>query len=158
METLPPLAEVPDLEKRLERAFADGPETDRAEAVLDDASDLVRDASGKDWVDPANPNAIKAPRIVKLITVRVAERAIRNPEGFSSESAGDYSYQRNGVTDGGGLYLTDRERETLRKAAGKSGLWTQQVTRGEAWCSTVWVNDNFGLEPFPIGTRDDWGC
>jgi hypothetical protein len=156
MDTLPPLAEVSDLEKRLERTFSDGAETERAEAVLDDASELVREASGKDWVNPDDPSAITAPRIVRLITLRVAERAVRNPEGFSSESAGDYSYQRNGLTDSGGLYLTDQEREMLRRAAGKNGLWTQRITRGEAWHSTVWLDDNFGIEPFPADTRPWW--
>lgn len=139
------------------RSFEE-PELSRVQAVLDAASDEVRDASGRDWLDPNNSSMLvdPLPRIVRLITLRCAERAIRNPEGFSSESAGDYSYQRNGATGEGGLYLTEREIKQLRRAGGRSGLWTQQVTRGDISAQgTRWMEDSFGLELFPVDAIDD---
>jgi hypothetical protein len=154
MDTLPRLASADDLAERLGREFDDD-ELVRVEAVLDDASDLVREESRREWVSETDPTVVTAPRIVRMITLRCAERAIRNPEGFSSESAGDYSYQRNGATGEGGLYLTDRELKLLRRAGGRTGLWTQPVTRGEAWCRTEWANDQYGCEPLPIGIRYD---
>lgn len=157
MADLPALAEIGDLELRLMREFVD-PEDVRVEQVLNDASDLVRDESGKDWLDPDDPTKLVSPlpRIVRLITLRVAERAVRNPEGFSSESAGDYSYQRNGAVGEGGLYLTAREIAQLRRAGGKSGLWTQQVTRGDLHAqNTRWMEDSFGFELFPVDVLDD---
>lgn len=157
MDTLPPLAEVDDLLLRLGReAFGDLEEA-RAEAVLNDASEFVREESGSLWLDPLDLTKVKAPRIVQVITVRVAERATRNPEGFSSESAGDYSYQRNGAVGEGGLYLTERELKMLRKAGGKTGMWNQQITRGEEWDETEWVPDQYGCDPIPMGTIPRWG-
>lgn len=157
MSTIPNLAEVSDLEPLLMREFDDS-EIERVEAVLGLASDLVRDESGKDWLDPDDPTKLvdPLPRIVRLITLRCAERSIRNPEGFSSESAGDYSYQRNGATGEGGLYLTEREVKLLRRAGGKSGLWTQPLTRGDLhFGATRWMEDSFGFELFPVDALDD---
>lgn len=149
------LIEVADLEARLGRVF-EGSDQERAQSVLDEASALVRAESGKDWVSPDDPTKIVAPSIVKFITLRAAERAIRNPDGFSAETAGDYSYQRNGVSSDGALYLTDRERQLLARAAGKRALWTQPVTRGLCGDDTVWLEDSFGCEPFPIDRN--YGC
>lgn len=161
MDALPALASADDLLRRLSREeFADL-ELERVEAVLEDVSEFVREESRKDWLkrDSAGvivePYEVDAPRIVSTITLRVAERAIRNPEGFSSESAGDYSYQRNGATGEGGIYLTQREIDVLRRAGGRTGLWTQPVTRGEDWYSTEWVNDQFGYEPIPWSVVHD---
>lgn len=154
MDTLPRLASAEELARRLGRELDDA-ELDRVEAVLDDVSEFVREESRNTWVSLTNPSVVTAPRIVRVITLRCAERAIRNPEGFSSESAGDYSYQRNGAVGEGGLYLTEREIALLRRAGGRTGLWTQQVTRGESWCATEWVDDQFGCEPFPIGVNYD---
>lgn len=159
-DTLPALASADELVRRLSREFNDV-ELERAEAVLEDASDFVREESRKDWLKRDDDGVIvepyenDAPHIVRKITLRVAERAIRNPEGFSSESAGDYSYQRNGATGEGGLYLTERELKILLRAGGQTGLWTQPTERGETWDNTVWVDDQFGYEPIPIGIYSD---
>jgi hypothetical protein len=149
------LIELSDLEERLARTF-EGPDVERAQSVLDEASALVRAESGKDWVSPDDPTKIVAPTIVRFITLRVAERAIRNPDGFSAETAGDYSYQRNGVAGEGSLYVTDRERKLLLRAAGKRQLWTQPVTRGRCFDDTVWLEDSFGCELFPVDRN--YGC
>ena len=153
MDVLPPLADVRDLEFRLRRSFDTDDETAPAEAALDEASEIVRAESGNDWVSPDDPALITAPRIVKTIVLRMAERKLRNPDGFSSESAGDYSYQRNGVGADGSLYLTAWERKVLLRAAGKSGLWNQPLTRNEA-CQGVFLEDSYGLELFPVA--DGW--
>jgi len=156
MDALPALATSDELGERLMRDF-DEPELTRVLGLLDDASDLVRFESGKDWLDPDDPTSLvdPLPRIVRLITLRVTERAIRNPEGFSSESAGDYSYQRNGATGEGGLYLTDKEVRQLQRAGGKTGLWAQPTTRCDQWCDTVYVNDDFGCEPIAWAAYPD---
>jgi hypothetical protein len=82
------------------------------------------------------------------VVLRVVERAIRNPQGFSAEAAGDYSYQRTGVE--AGIYLDERDARTIRKALGRTGLWTQPVTRGDDYLATVWAEDQFGCELFPL--------
>lgn len=142
----PPLATIEDLEARLGREFA-AADLARAAAVLDDASALVRDEAGKTWLDDAGDLTV-VPASIRAVVLRVSERTVRNPGGFSSESAGDYSYQRTGVE--GGVYLTEAERQIIRRAAGRSGLWTQPITRGDEHMHTVWGEDQFGAELFPL--------
>jgi Gp19/Gp15/Gp42-like protein len=142
-----PLASVSDLEARLGRTFA-GDETTRALALLDDASALVRDVAGKTWINPDTGALQPVPGTIRWVVLRATERAVRNPDGFSSESAGDYSYQRVGVEPG--VYLTEGEERAIRRGVGKTGLWTQPTTRGECPSHTVWFEDNFGLELFPL--------
>jgi hypothetical protein len=142
-----PLADVADLETRLGRTF-EGAEAARALALLDDASALARDVAGRTWTDPVTGALLTVPGSVRWAVLRAAERAIRNPDGFSSESAGDYSYQRTGVQPG--VYLTDGEERAIRGAIGKSGLWTQPITRGDEYYTTVWFEDQFGSELFPL--------
>lgn len=142
-----PLATVTDLEIRLGRTF-ESSEVARALALLEDASELVRDvAGGKTWIDDTTGELQKVPGSVRWVVLRAAERAVRNPEGYSAESAGDYSFQRTGVQPG--IYLTEGEEKAVRRALGKSGLWTQPVTRNEEVYQTVWLNDQFGTEPIP---------
>lgn len=148
---LPPLAKVADLEARMNREFTEAGDEAAAEAALDEASEIVREESGNTWVSPTDSSVITAPRIVKIIVLRVAERKLRNPDGLSSETAGDYSYQRNGVGADGGLYLTPWEIKVLNRQSGRTGLWVQPTTRGDTYCSMVFAEDSFGLELFPIG-------
>jgi hypothetical protein len=128
---LPPLVIPEEIRTRIERPEPfSGPELDRVTAVCHDASALVRFESRRDWIDPDDPTQIKAPGIVLVIARRCAERAVRSPEGFSSESAGDYSYRRSGVAEEGGLFLTDREvNDLVRAGGGFGGIWTQAITR-----------------------------
>lgn len=147
-----PLATIPELEARLGRVLT-GAELDRANGLLDDASALVRDVAGKTWIDPGTGLLEPVPGSIRWVVLRAAERAIRNPQGFSSESAGDYSYQRTGVEPG--VYLTEGEEKAIRKAIGKTGLWTQPVTRGDEYLHTVWGEDQFGAELFPLDVYRD---
>jgi len=156
MSLLPPLADVADLEVRLDRTFTDA-ESPRIEALLDDVSTMVRLVAGKTWVDPLDATQVIAPDIVRMIVLRAAARYINNPGGFSAESAGDYSYQRNGLDERGGLFLTDEEIGWLKKVAGRLGLWSQPLTRGDLWASKgVFLEDSFGFELFPVG--DPYDC
>lgn len=147
-----PLATVADLEARLGRQFEES-ELPRIAALLDDASALARDVAGKTWIDPETEELLPVPGSIRWAVLRAAERAVRNPDGFSAETAGDYSYQRNGVQPG--VYLTEAEERSIRKAIGKSGLWNQAVTRNEFQRNTVWFDDQFGTEPFPLDVYYD---
>lgn len=147
-----PLADITDLEARLGRTFT-GDELTRVEALLDDASALVRDEAGTTWIDPVTGLLTVVPGSIRAVVLRAAERATRNPQGFSAESAGDYSYQRTNVEPG--VYLTDSERQIIRKAIGRTGLWTQPVTRGDEYLATVWAEDQFGAELFPLDVYRD---
>lgn len=153
--TLPPLASVSELEKRLGRTF-DGPARDQAVSVLDEASDLVRAESKRDWLSSDDPTKLDAPPLVRRIALRVAMRAILNPDGLSAETAGDYSYQRNAVGADGSLYLTQSEKGWLAGFARRAKLWTQPVTRAERCSDIEWVNDQYGSEPIPIAPWPRW--
>jgi len=151
----PPLATPEELEYRIGREFTDA-ELPRVEAALDDASALVRAEAGVDWIDPDTGLVTGLPDVIKTVVLRVAERIVRNPQGFRSESAGDYSFQRYDADDGGGPYLTDREIAIIRKAMGRTGLWTQRVERDEPCDTTLWCEDTYGCELFPITAECDW--
>jgi hypothetical protein len=155
--TLPPLAAVEDLVARLGSEITDGSSDQaRAAAALEDVSAFIREEAHKLWLDPDDPTVAAPPAVIRTIALRVAERSYRNPEGFSSESAADYSYQRNGATGEGGLYFTERELKQIRRAAGRTGMWTQQVTRGDLYAQgTRWMEDSFGLELFPVDVIDE---
>lgn len=141
-----PLADVAALEIRLGRSFS-STEASRAIALLDDASSLVRDVAGKDWIDPDTGALMPVPGTVRATVLRMVERAVRNPEGFSAESAGDYSYQRTGVQPG--IYITEGEERAIRRAIGKTGLWNQPLTRNEEALTVGFVEDQFGSELIP---------
>lgn len=147
-----PLADITDIEARLGRTFS-GDELTRVEALLDDASALVRDEASLTWIDPGTGLLTTVPGSIRAVVLRSVERAVRNPQGFSAESAGDYSYQRTNVEPG--VYLTDGERQVIRRATGRTGLWTQPVTRGDEYLATVWAEDSFGCELFPLDVRRD---
>jgi hypothetical protein len=150
---LPPLAQPEDLEYRLGREFTDV-ELPRVEAVLDDVSALVRAEAGRSWVDPVTGLVTGLPDSVRTVVLRVAERVIRNPQGFRSESAGDYSFQRYDAD--AGPFLSDREIAIIRRAIGRTGLWTQRVERDDPCDTTLWAEDSYGAELFPITAEGDW--
>lgn len=141
------LASVQDVETRLGRTFdQSSPDLGRVAALLDDASALVYDVAGTTWATPQ-----EVPATIRYVVLRAVERAYRNPDGFSAESDGDYSYQRTGVEPG--IYLTPGEEKAIRRAMGRTGLWTQPLYRGDMCvANTVWVEDQYGCELFPIDT------
>lgn len=115
---LPPLAPVSSLETRLGLAAAtlSGVDLARAEAALGDASALIRAEAGKDWVGP-DLVTITAPDAVVTVCLHAALRPYRNPDGFSGESVGDYSYQYAATGDPVDVYLSDEEKRVVRRAA-----------------------------------------
>lgn len=118
--SLPPLATVADMEKRLGLApgAIAGNDLTRAGAALDDASDLVRAEAGTDWVAD-DGMTVTAPRSVIVVTHNVALRAYRNPDGYQGEQIGPYSYQY--TKDSTSVYLTADEVAIVHRAAGLSG-------------------------------------
>lgn len=127
---LPALAPVSELEKRLgvEVGSLTGTDLVRAEAALDDVSDLVRAESGRNWVlDNGVP---LVPPSVKVVVLAVALRVFNNPTNYTSESAGDYSYQADPKAVG--LMLTDDEVNVLHRAAALAAA-EEAAASGETW-------------------------
>lgn len=85
----------------------------QAQAAIDDASAVAR-ACVSPTLDTVN--APSAPPAIVAIVVNMVRRVLTNPQGFTQESLGDYSF----ATGGKGvatLLPTAREKRLLRKAA-----------------------------------------
>jgi hypothetical protein len=146
---LPPLADVDDLADRLGRELADN-EVDRAEAALSDASAMVREEARRDFAE-GPPAAIQA------VVLTASLRVMRNPEGFVQEMIGAYSYRRR--EEDTSVYLTAAEKAICARYrnSGGSGLWTQGTTRGEpCYDETIWYEDSYGSELFPLDSASDF--
>ena len=140
--TLKALAEVSALELRLglEIGSLQGADLARAQASLEDASALVRAEAGKPWLD-GDGSTVTAPAQVVTIVIKASLREFKNPDGFTSEQIGDYSYRTDNT---GGVYLTEDERRIVRDAAGTSGngLWTVR-TPSEYYDPTTPLPDDY---------------
>lgn len=85
---------------------------------VDDSDVVLRLANG--IVEEQLSGSQITPR-VEAITLEVAARAYRNPQGFSSETTDDYTYRREAETRRAGVYLTDSEKTELRSIAAPLG-------------------------------------
>lgn len=114
------LATVGELETRLGYPL-DGSARDTAEAILKDASAVVR-TYGLPWPDPDT-----APAVARAVTLSVAERITRNPDGVRSEMAASYQYSlpASAVT---GMDLTPGEARMIRAVAGITGLHSVPIS------------------------------
>ena len=121
-EDLPPLAPFSMLVRKLGYTPEDA-EADRAEHILSEASDLIRDVAETDWVDD-NGVLSGVPRRVAQICVAVAYRAFNNPDGLTQRTIGDSSrsFDRAKREGGEAVYLTEAEEKAIQKAAGASGM------------------------------------
>lgn len=82
-----------------------------AELLLDLTTGLIEDVYGGALPDPV-------PMRLLRVGLEVAKRAYLNPNGYVSESLGDYSYSRGRGPTQQGVYLTSAERQAIRGAAG----------------------------------------
>jgi len=104
------LAELADFEVRYGRELS-GDEITRAEALLDDASALIRDEAGDDFDT--------VPATVLFVVCEVVRRAFDNPAGLQGENIGDYGWHGGAVPSG--VYLTAEEKQIVHRAAGTLG-------------------------------------
>jgi hypothetical protein len=121
-DDLPPLAPFERLVKRLGYT-PEGGEADRANDILAAVSDEIRDVGGKTWADVAG-DLVGVPTAVQSVCVSAAYRAFTNPEGLSQRTIGDSSKAWDRASREGGdiVYLTEREEERIRRAAGSTSM------------------------------------
>lgn len=147
-----PLATVHDLEARLglDNDTLAGADLARARAALDDASALVREEARRDWVEAS---VITAPAAVIRVVLGAALRNYRNPDGEIAQTVGPFSRTVKAAETG--VYLTTAELEIVRRYRQvTSTLWTLRTTKGDDIDSTLYLEDSFGFELFPVGTVD----
>lgn len=140
-----PLLPLSELERRLPEAAKD---PERATALLEDASALIRRAGSASWTEDDVPAAVVA------VLVRVVSRAWANPAGLSDEQVGDYQVT---YASTGGVYLLADEVSTIQRGAGRSGLHTVSTTRTDPARP---VPDVPSVQPcYPDGATpvDTWG-
>jgi hypothetical protein len=96
----------------------------QAQALIDDASALVREAATPELDAVESPDA---PGAVVAVLVNMIRRGWQNPRGLAQEQLGDYGYSTGGQAVAT-LYLTARERRIVRRAAGKLGVSSLTLT------------------------------
>lgn len=115
---------------------------DRAQEILDDAHDLCETI-----IDPL-------PRNARSVVLDVAERAFANPAptgtpAYYAEGEGPFNDVTPGVS-GGGLYLTQENKATLRRLNGSGGAFTidclpATAGQGLPWWDTSAVTDGWDV-------------
>lgn len=152
---LPALASVTDLEARLgldPNTLKDG-DLARARAALADASALVRMEARQSFLDEAT-GANTAPDAVIRVVLGAAQRNYVNPDSVVQETVGPFV--RRLAEESTGVYLTKAELEIVRRfRPSGGGLWSLTTTRDEDISNTIWYQDSFGTEPFPLASADD---
>lgn len=152
---LPTLASVTDLEARL------GLDPDtlvdanlaRARAALADASALVRMEARRTWVNEAGALTTVPDAVVRVV-LGAARRTYINPDAAIQESAGPFA-RRLSESDTG-VYLTRAELDIVRRFRPSGGeLWTLRTERDGDESNTIWYQDSFGAEWFPLASGDD---
>jgi hypothetical protein len=151
---LPPLASITDLEARIGHPITDPLEQARANALLADASSLVRFAANLTWVDEDGA-LTEVPDLAVSITCQAALRGWYNPAGIEAAQLGAVSVRY------GGAWLNAQEREELALFNRGKGLQQQLLKPGFGFDGNtlgyVPVDNAEGLSTpdadwFPLGT------
>lgn len=122
----PALATVEDLERLLGDSV---PNEDQAVARLEQASELVRAYAGVDWLSDDEDELDGVPGAIPGVVVGIVERASRNPDGVTQESAGPFA-RSFGSDAASRIYLTDADRRIIRHASAAPSLGVISTTRG----------------------------
>lgn len=105
------------------------------------ATSLIADTYGSPLPDPP-------PDRLRRVALEVTKRAYLNPNGYVSETLGDYSYNRGGTGSGGaGVYLTDAERQTVRAAGGLPTVRTVRLVTPYGAETGTENGDPFAVNP-----------
>jgi hypothetical protein len=111
-------ATVQDVQDRYEGTAPDG----RVQTYLNDAETMLRvqvaGLAGRAAAGDLDPE------LVRLVVVTAVLRHLRNPEGYVSESDGDYSYSRGpAAASTGRVTFTADELAMLRAPADRAAGW-----------------------------------
>lgn len=99
---------IADLETRLGFTV---PDSDQAQAFIDDAAALIQDVA-EDGIDENDPPAAILPVITTMV-----RRALDNPVGHNSITEGSYAFQHGQAS---GIYLNRQEVKLVRRITGVS--------------------------------------
>lgn len=123
----PALATVDDLERLLGEAV---PNPARADALLEQASEIVRAYAQTTWLNDDEDELDAVPGAIPGVVLAMVDRATANPGGITQESAGPFS-RSFGPDASQRLYLTAGEKSVVRFALGaQTTLGVLSTTRG----------------------------
>lgn len=152
---LPSLATIADLEARLGHPITDEAERERAQALLNDASALVRFEANQTWLDENGDLLAEVPDLAVTITCQAALRGWYNPSAIESAQLGAVSVRY------GNAWLSAQERAQLALFSRGHGLSQAELVGGYGFEGAVWgyvpVNNEEGLDTsavadhFPLG-------
>jgi hypothetical protein len=137
---LPPLATLAQFEARIGRPVTAGAETDRANALIEDASALVRFEAGADWVDETGTTLVDVPDVAVAITLAASTRAWYNPAQVQSEQLGA------ALVRFGDVWLTAAEAERLGRLNDDGAFKSVSLTPGFGF-----ERDTYGWVPCDYG-------
>ncbi|WJN63026.1 head-tail joining protein 1 [Streptomyces phage phiScoe3] len=136
-------ATLEDLKARLDWEL-DEDEERVAGGALEDASDLAAHY-GREWAEG------NAPRLVRTLVLKAAQRYMKNPDGYTQSRAGDETLAWNDAQgeNAGTVYFTDDEIKLLGSLGGrKPGLVSVPIS---AWNSKIRHRDHGGRVPVDYG-------
>lgn len=145
----PALATLDDLARLLTVT-----DEDLAEARLEQASELVRAYAGIDWLNEDESDVDGVPGAIPGLVASMVERATRNPDGVTSESAGPFA-RSFGSDAAARIYLTSADKLVIRHAATASPIGVISTTRGametadviDFWGDLVEAENPYALWP-----------
>jgi hypothetical protein len=131
-------ATVDEVEARVGRPLNDG-ERELAAVLLADAESLIR-ARVPDLDARISDGRIRR-ELVVMIEANAVVRVLRNPGGYTSETAGDYSYTIDSRAAAGYLTIPDTDWRLIGVTAGAFTI-TPTVPRPRKppppWCGDCW--------------------
>jgi plasmid stabilization system protein ParE len=136
-------ATMEDLKARLDWEL-DEDEERIAGGALEDASDLAAHY-GREWPEDT------APRLVRTLVLKAAQRYMKNPDGYTQSRAGDETLAWNDAAgeNAGTVYFADEEIKLLRSLAGKQpGIYSVPLT---AYKTKLRHRDDGGRVPVDYG-------
>lgn len=100
------------------------PSTDEARvvALLDDACSILQTEIGLSYEDDDT-----IPKAIVSVVVAATRRAYENPQGYSGETMGSYSW-RGAQPASGGVYFTLAEKKICLRAAGQGAIQSVELT------------------------------
>lgn len=138
----PALATIDDLERLLGESV---PNEDRAKALLEQASEIVRAYAQTTWLNDAEDALDDVPGAIPGVVVAMVDRATANPAGITQETTGPFS-RSFGPDASQRLYLTAGEKSVVRFALGAATtLGVISTTRGPIETSPVTCGGGVGL-------------
>lgn len=109
-------ATVADVERRWNQTVTSS-SLDHVETLIDDAETVVQ-AYVPDLAERITAGKLTTAAVVHVVSAMVL-RVLRNPQGYRSETAGDYSYQMDAATSAGRIFITAEERRLLLGGRGR---------------------------------------